>query len=343
MSRGDQLRTAGSAFPLGARSPVGQWRSWRFWSLVAGVLFFLWLMMPAPAEAQSCSVLAPTLAFGTVPANGTAVTNGTVVIVSCSGTANASLRLCAYVGTGTYTAPTGGPRVMKSGANALSFDLYTTAAFTQRYVNGQIDGSNPETLATLSGSGSSSTNILIYGRIPAGATTGAPTGTYSTTFSAGTVVTFGYSATFTSCSTASGRSSAAYSFDATVTLQPTCSLSTTSVTFVTGSSLAANADAAGAVNVTCTSGASYTVTMDGGANGGTSAITRQMKLNTGLITYGLYQNSGRTTGWYNDAAGSVGGTGTGSMQSIPVYGRVFAQPTPAPGTYSDTVVVTLTY
>ena len=299
--------------------------------------------MPAPAKAQSCSVFAPNLAFGTVPADGAVVTGGTVLLVNCTGTANNQLRLCPYIGTGSYTAPTGGPRVMKSGSNSLSFDVYTSAAFTQRFVNGQIDGSNPETLVTLSSGGSSNSNILVYGRIPSGATTGAPSGTYTTTFNAGTVVTFGYSSTFSSCSTTFGRSSAAYSFDATVTLQPTCSLSTTAVTFVTGSSLAANVDAAGAVNVTCSSGASYTLTMDGGANGGTSAITRKMKLNAGLITYGLYQNSGRTTGWYNDAPGTVSGTGTGSAQSIPVYGRVFAQTTPAPGTYSDSVIVTLTY
>ena len=317
------------------------WR--RGWSLVASTLLCMWLMAPAPAQAQSCTAFATTMAFGSVPADGALVATSSSIIVNCSGTANNQLRLCAYVGTGTYGAPTGGPRVMKSGANAVSFDVYTTSAYGQRYVNGQIDGSNPETLVTLSASGASSSFIPLYGRVPAGATNGAQTGYYSTTFSAGTVVTFGYSSTFTSCGTTFGRSSTSYTFDANLTLQPTCSLSTTPVTFATGPSLATNVDATGAVSVTCNSGASYTVTMDGGAHGGTSAITRKMQLNAGSIIYGLYQNSGRTTGWYNDAPGTVNGTGTGSAQSLPVYGRVFAQPTPAPGTYSDTVVVTLAY
>ncbi|WP_409528142.1 spore coat protein U domain-containing protein [Rhizobium sp.] len=39
----------------------------------------------------------------------------------------------------------------------------------------------------------------------------------------------------------------------------------------------------------------------------------------------------------------VTGTGTGSPQTLTVYGRVPAQNTPAPGTYSDTVVVTVSY
>jgi spore coat protein U-like protein len=37
------------------------------------------------------------------------------------------------------------------------------------------------------------------------------------------------------------------------------------------------------------------------------------------------------------------GTGTGSTQSLTVYGRVASQTTPNPGTYSDTIVVTVAY
>ena len=43
------------------------------------------------------------------------------------------------------------------------------------------------------------------------------------------------------------------------------------------------------------------------------------------------------------SAATLGGTGTAATQSIPVYGRVPAQATPPPGTYSDTVVATVTY
>ncbi|WP_280527698.1 spore coat protein U domain-containing protein [Ciceribacter thiooxidans] len=37
------------------------------------------------------------------------------------------------------------------------------------------------------------------------------------------------------------------------------------------------------------------------------------------------------------------GTGTGLTENVSVYGRVPAQSTPAPGTYTDTIVVTVTY
>ena len=62
------------------------------------------------------------------------------------------------------------------------------------------------------------------------------------------------------------------------------------------------------------------------------------------ITYGLYQDSGRTQPW-GDSVGTntAAGTGSGLTQTFTVYGRVPAQNTPSPGTYADTVVVTVSY
>ncbi|EEF26199.1 conserved hypothetical protein [Ricinus communis] len=40
---------------------------------------------------------------------------------------------------------------------------------------------------------------------------------------------------------------------------------------------------------------------------------------------------------------TVAGTGTGNAQLLTIYGRVPPQTTPSSGTYTDTVVVTLTY
>ena len=46
----------------------------------------------------------------------------------------------------------------------------------------------------------------------------------------------------------------------------------------------------------------------------------------------------RTTG-----VNTASGTGTGVTQTLNVYGRVAPQTTPKPGTYSDTVIATVTY
>jgi spore coat protein U-like protein len=63
-----------------------------------------------------------------------------------------------------------------------------------------------------------------------------------------------------------------------------------------------------------------------------------------FINYALYRDSARTANWGNTVGtDTVSGTGTGANQSLTVYGRVPAQTTPVAGTYTDTIVVTVTY
>jgi spore coat protein U-like protein len=52
----------------------------------------------------------------------------------------------------------------------------------------------------------------------------------------------------------------------------------------------------------------------------------------------MTSNWGQTVG-----TDTVSSTGTGAVQSFTVYGQVPAQSTPAPGAYSDTITVTVTY
>ncbi|RYZ11666.1 MAG: spore coat U domain-containing protein [Comamonadaceae bacterium] len=62
------------------------------------------------------------------------------------------------------------------------------------------------------------------------------------------------------------------------------------------------------------------------------------------VAYQLFRDPARTQVWGAAAQGlAVAGTGTGLAQAYTVYGRVPAQATPAPGIYSDRIVVTVTY
>jgi spore coat protein U-like protein len=57
-----------------------------------------------------------------------------------------------------------------------------------------------------------------------------------------------------------------------------------------------------------------------------------------------YTDSGRTIVWGNTVGtDTVSATGNGASQSYTVFGRVPAQTTPAPATYTDTITVTVTY
>jgi spore coat protein U-like protein len=63
------------------------------------------------------------------------------------------------------------------------------------------------------------------------------------------------------------------------------------------------------------------------------------------LSYSLYQNSTRTTNWGNTVGtDTVSGTGTGNAQALNVYGRIpGSQTSVVPGSYADTITVTLTY
>ena len=134
------------------------------------------------------------------------------------------------------------------------------------------------------------------------------------------------------------------------TVATNCTITTTAVTFGSYDPVSANAaadlDAAGAVNVNCTSGSAATITLGQGSNADTgstdAAPVRRMKdAGTDYLTYQLYSDSGRSAVWENVTG--VSHTGTGAAVAVSVYGRVTsAQNVPA-GTYADTVVATVTF
>ena len=304
--------------------------------------FLLAGLVASPAQAQSCSAATPVLDFGTTSADGTQVYAGSTVLIFCNGTANNTIRICPYVGTGSYPAAANGPRRLGSGTARMDFDVFEDVTFSKRFANGQVDGANGSLPLTLNSGGSATANVPIYGRIPTGATTGATSTLYSASMFDSLIV-YGYAATFSSCTSSFGRQFASFNVNAQVNVQSSCSVTTSAVAFGSRSSLATQVDATGTVTVACGSGTSYSVALDGGANGGTSATTRKMASGANRIAYGLFRDAARTAGWYSDASSLASGTGTGSAQTLTVYGRVGAQPTPTPGPYSDSVVVTVSY
>jgi spore coat protein U-like protein len=72
-------------------------------------------------------------------------------------------------------------------------------------------------------------------------------------------------------------------------------------------------------------------------------VRAEMTMGASAITYGIYQDVGRTQPWGDTMGTTFGATGNGLTQNLPTYGRVPPQTTPAPATYTDTIVVTLTY
>jgi spore coat protein U-like protein len=108
----------------------------------------------------------------------------------------------------------------------------------------------------------------------------------------------------------------------------------------------------GGIVVKCTSGTPYTVYLGDGNQRITGGGYRQMANGSARLAYQLYKNSAHTQIWdATGGTGSVGGsggqssTGTGASQTWTVYGWIPTGVTVpgTTGTYTDTVVVTVTY
>jgi spore coat protein U-like protein len=103
-------------------------------------------------------------------------------------------------------------------------------------------------------------------------------------------------------------------------------------------------DSSANITVTCTTGTTYTVALDAGLGSGATTSSRKMTFSSHTIDYGLYQDSSRSTNWGNNVGTDTeAGTGSGSAQTLTVYGRIPIAQYLNPGAYTDTVTVTVNY
>ena len=128
-------------------------------------------------------------------------------------------------------------------------------------------------------------------------------------------------------------------------LAATCLINSASaLNFGSAGVLTANVDQTSTIAVQCTNTTPYNIGLDAGTGTGATVAVRKLSTGGATVNYTLYSDSGRTTIWGNTVStDTVAATGNGASQSYTVYGRVPAQTTPAPGTYTDTVTVTVTY
>jgi len=135
------------------------------------------------------------------------------------------------------------------------------------------------------------------------------------------------------------------SFVVSMTITASCSISSaTSLAFPSTGLLNTAVPATSSILVLCTNTTPYNIGLDAGATSGATTTTRLMANGATTIQYQLFTNSGHTTNWGNIVGtDTVAATGSGSTQTYTVYGLVPVQTAVAPGNYSDTVTVTVTY
>lgn len=302
------------------------------------------------AHALLCSATGVSINYGTVdPLSGSPTDASGSLAISCAGVPSSTLRMCIELAPGSFTGA-GGQRAMASGSSLMLHEVYSNAgrsvvlgswgsvvaAYAPAPTGYQID-------ISLNILGNYNGSIPLYGRVFAGQTSLSP-GSY---FSGGSNIGIRYGlagVTVGDCPTGllGLTTTATASFSATVTSK--CTVVSTPLNFGVAGTLNQVVDSSSTLTVLCTSGTPYSIALSAGLGAGATTAVRKMTGTGGAVSYALYQDAARTTVW-GDANGvdTLSGTGTGTDQDLTVYGRVPIQVTPSPGSYSDTIVVTVTY
>ncbi|MGZ3256569.1 MAG: Csu type fimbrial protein, partial [Croceibacterium sp.] len=255
----------------------------------------------------SCTPTSAGISFGTF--TGSQVTNIGSIVLTCSGNGNINYTVTLTAGNGTYAT-----RLMKKGTPSLSYNLYKDAVF------GQIWGDGTGGSTTLTGSVNVNTSspivtIPLYAKLPAQALPAQG----------------GYSDTITV--SVAAQTTITASFLVTAVVQPACTISATNLAFGTYANV--QKDAQSQISLTCTNYAAWNLGLNAGTFTGATVSTRKMTGPSGSsMAYSLYRDSPRTLNWGNTVGtDTVAGTGTGSAQTVPVYGRIPASQTLPSGNY----------
>lgn len=139
--------------------------------------------------------------------------------------------------------------------------------------------------------------------------------------------------------------SAQAQFNVTATVLDSCAVSAGDLMF--GSYTAGSPTpltATSTIQVTCTNGLAYNVSLDGGSTAN-SVTARAMTDGSNNLAYALYTSNAYGTIWGDGTlpTARVPGTGTGGAQSLTVYGRIGSGQFVPAGSYSDTITVSVDY
>jgi spore coat protein U-like protein len=308
------------------------------------------------AEAMSCtaSIDSPVIFSGLDILTGAAVDASSTLSVTCTvstldGAVGALLNItiCPNLGAGDGGATSGTRHLVRSGGTEkLNYNIFQDVSRTVPWGHvsdtslGTVPPMTMSITVPLLSTASNTVSRQVYFRL-FGSQQTAPPGSYVSNFSgsANTLIRAGIG--LLGCPglyIITSSPTAPFSVQANITKN--CTVTTQIVDFGSVGLLNANVDANGQVRVTCTQSTGYTV---GLSVGSFTPTTRRMIKGSEFITYGLYQDNGRTQGWGDTVGTMPTGTGSGLTQNYTVYGRVQPQTTPSPGNYNDTLTVTITY
>jgi spore coat protein U-like protein len=305
-------------------------------------LFATLLCFASAGQAQTCTPSITDINFGSVSLRA-GVTNQTIgsVSISCSGGllggAAVPVGVCLTFGGGSASNNAVPPRRFMVGPSG-SFLEYQL----RQYGNGASNGTLVNMyIAVPIVLGSGSAMVPIYADIISNSVD-VPTGAYSANFTGvnGVQMKVGV----LSCDILS-TSQTVPSFQVSATVAASCEVDTGNLDFGNiGGPVTTTVDQSTSINVRCTNGTPYRVSLGlGEGSGATGPTSRKMRNLSSFLTYGLYQDPGRSIPWGDNVGNNVARSGNGGNQALAIYGRVFPGQTTAIGVYTDRILVTINY
>lgn len=314
----------------------------------------IWLVMilggiaATPAWAQNCEIIEePVIDMGEVSPANNSTRSGTLRVRCSRGPLEwAAVRLCMNIPDGG-AAPGLNPRWLTNHNGAqMAYDLFSDAARSRQigpWGSGYPVYSGSMTLSLLVFSRTLAMPVYAFPRSGQRLPAAHP---YESMIPGGQIR---YAANLWGSTPSEADCMASrniLTFDTIVraTAQNTCRIVvSTDLDFGTVTSLPGNRDQTSAIQLHCPAGAAWQVGLDKGSHA--DGETRRMAGPGGrFLRYELYRDPQRTQRWGDtENVDTRHGSGTNATQTLTVFGRVPAQPTPTPGNYADTVTITLTY
>jgi spore coat protein U-like protein len=134
-------------------------------------------------------------------------------------------------------------------------------------------------------------------------------------------------------------------FDVTMGLVADCTISAAAMNFgARVGVLTAAVNATSDIKVTCTNTTPFNLGLNAGTGTGSSGTTRYLSgtgANTATVRFNLLQSSGGAAWGNTQGTDTLGGTGTGTEQTLTVHGQIPPQASPAPDTYKSTITATV--
>jgi spore coat protein U-like protein len=139
-------------------------------------------------------------------------------------------------------------------------------------------------------------------------------------------------------------------FNVTASVLATCSTTATALTFGTYTPGAGTLANSSTISVKCTKNTPYTVALNAGTTAGGTLAQRLMGSGANKLQYNLFTTAALTTIFGDGTGGTGTGAGTGAgvatANTLTVFGQLPDNATnqaAVPGSYSDTITVTVTY